>query len=117
MSENGKAVSSRGGTVFRMVQVLVLSALVGGALYFVLWYLYLGAIWLSRFSRDPYFGGVAHSNVAPFELPAALGCMLLVAAFLGAGSSAEVDHLQGLLDQRELEDKIAEIETKQKQTY
>jgi hypothetical protein len=39
--------------------------------------------------------------------------MLLAAAFLGAGSWAEVDHLQGMLDKRELEDKIAAIETKQ----
>jgi hypothetical protein len=100
-----------------MAQVLVLSALVGGALYFVFWYLYLGAVGLSRFNRESYFGDVAHWNVAPFELPAALGCMLLAAAFLGARTWAEVDHLQGLLDRRELDDKIAEIETKQKQTY
>jgi len=106
-------VKSGGGTLFRMVQVLVLSALAGGALYFVLWYLYLGAVWLSRFSGESFLGGVARWNVAPFELPAALACMLLAAAFLGAGSWAEVDHLQGMLDKRELEDKIAAIETKQ----
>jgi hypothetical protein len=100
-----------------MLQVLVLSALVGGALYFVLWYLYLGAVGLSRFSGGSYLGGVARWNVAPFELPAALVCMLLAAAFLAARTWAEVDHLQGLLDQRELDDKIAAIETKQPQTY
>ncbi len=78
----------KAGTLFRMVQVLVLSALAGGALYFALWYLYLGAVWLSRFSRDSSFGGVARLNPAPYELPAALACMLLAAAFLSAGSWA-----------------------------
>jgi hypothetical protein len=111
-------VSARGGTVFRMVQLLLLSALVGGALYFVFWYLYLGAVGLSRFSGgDSYLRDVARWNVAPLELPAALVCMLLAAAFIGARSSAEADHLQGLLDRRELDDKIAEIETKQPRTY
>jgi hypothetical protein len=43
--------------------------------------------------------------------------MLLAAAFIGARTWAEVDHLQGLIDRRELDDKIAEIETKQPQTY
>ena len=109
-------VSSRGGTVFRMVQVLVLSALTGGALYFVLWYLYLGAVGLSRFSGDSS-SGVARWNVVPYELPAALVCMLLTAAFISARNWAEADHLQGLLDQRELDDKISAIEKKQPQTY
>src|ERR1700678_2166302 len=100
-------------TIFRMIQALLLSALAGGALYFVLWYLYLGAVWLSRLDADSSLAGIARWNVAPFEWPAALVCMLLAAAFLAAGSWAEVDHLQGLLDRRELDDKIAAIETKQ----
>jgi hypothetical protein len=100
-----------------MIQVLLLSALAGGALYFVLWYLYLGAIWLSRFGGSSSLGGVARWNVAAFELPAALVCMLLAASVIGAGSWAEVDHLQRLLDRRELDDKIAAIEAKQTQTY
>ena len=104
-------------TIFRMIQVLLLSALAGGALYLVVWYLYLGAIWLSRFGGDSYLGGVARWNVDAFELPAALVCMLLAAAFIGAGSWAEVDHLQRLLDQRELHDKVAAIEANQSQTY
>jgi hypothetical protein len=110
-------VNARGGIVFRLLQLLILSALAGGALYFLLWYLYLGAIGLSRFSGGSYLGDVARLNVVPFELPAALACMLLAAAFIGARTWADADHLQRLLDQRELDDKIAEIETKQRQTY
>ena len=104
-------------TIFRMIQVLLLSALAGGALYFVLWYLYLGAIWLSRLSGSSSLLAVGRWNVAPFELPAALVCMLLAASLIGAGSWAEVDHLQAALDRRELDDKVAAIEIKQSQTY
>jgi hypothetical protein len=97
-----------------MLQVLFLSALAGGAAYMVLWYLYLGAVWIMRFSfNEPFARNFLHANIAPYQLPVALGCALLAASFIAARSSAEADLLEARLERRELDDKIAEIETKQ----
>jgi hypothetical protein len=97
-----------------MLQVLLLSAIAGGAAYAVLWYLYLGVVWLFRFSaNEPLSRSILHVNIVPYQLPVALGCALLAASFIAARSSAEVDALEARLERRELDDKIAAIETTQ----
>ena len=101
-----------------MLQVLILSGIAGGAAYAVLWYLYLAVIWLFRFSANaPMARSLLHVNIAPYQWPVALGCALLAASFIAARSSAEVDALEARLERRELDDKIAAIETTQPQTY
>jgi hypothetical protein len=101
-----------------MLQVLILSGIAGGAGYAVLWYLYLAVIWFFRLSANgPMAQSILRIDITPYQWPAALGCALLAASFIAGRSSAEVDALEAKLERRELDDKIAAIETKQPQTY
>ncbi len=78
----------------------------------MLWYLYLGIIWSVRtFGRDAFASAVVRADPSPYELPAALACMLLAASFIGAKSSEEADRLEARIEERRLADEIAAIES------
>jgi hypothetical protein len=77
----------------------------------VLWYAYLGVIWSVRtFGHDAFANAVVRADPAPYELPAALACMLLASAFVGAKSSEEAERLEARIEERRLADDIAAIE-------